>query len=299
MIEVKGLRKSYENFMALNNVDIRVNKGSIYGLLGSNGAGKSTLLKTLAGIYKQDTGEVLINNEKVYDNENAKSKFFFIPDELYFFPGCTITDMALFYKRIYPNWNEERFNKLRQAFQIDLKKKVHRLSKGMQKQVAFWLALSAMPELLILDEPFDGLDAVMRQQVRSLIIQDAAERQLTVIVTSHNLRELEDFCDHICVLHKGSVILEKDIDNLKSDIHKVQAGFKDSKPGIFLEDIHILHQEQSGGLLTLIAKGNREALKEKLTKYNPVLLDILPLSLEEIFIYEMEDLGYEFKNFIL
>ena len=299
MIEVQNLCKSFENFEALKNVSINVNKGSIYGLLGCNGAGKTTLLKTLAGIYRQDSGNIFIDTEPVYENEKSKAKFVFLPDAVYFFPGYTIKDMAKFYKGIYSTWNEERFEKLRQAFRIDIKKKIQKLSKGLQKQVAFWLALSAMPELLILDEPFDGLDTVMRQQIRNLLVQDVAERQLTIIVSSHNLRELEDLCDSVCLLHKGSIVVEKDLDALKSDLHKVQLGFKDIGKEIDCKSFQILHREKIGGIQNFILRGDREFIIEEFKKYNPTIFDILPLSLEEIFIYEMEDLGYEVENIII
>lgn len=299
MIEVQQLYKCYEDLEALKNVTINVKKGSIYGLLGCNGAGKTTLLKTLAGIYKQDSGNILIDDEPVYENEVSKAKFVFLPDNVYFFPGYTIKDMAKFYKGVYSTWNEERFIKLGQAFQIDIKKKIQKLSKGMQKQVAFWLALSAMPELLILDEPFDGLDTVMRQQIRNLLIQDVAERQLTIIISSHNLRELEDFCDCVCLLHKGSIVVEKDLDDLKSDIHKVQLGFREGDVQIDYDRFKILHSEKIGGVQSFIVKGDKEFITGEFKKYTPAIFDILPLSLEEIFIYEMEDLGYEVENIII
>jgi ABC-2 type transport system ATP-binding protein len=298
MIEAKNVSKHFEDLDALKNVDIHVNKGSIYGLVGSNGAGKTTLIKTLVGIYKQDKGEVFIDGKEVFENTELKSRVIFIPDALYFFSQYSIKNMAKFYKRVYESWNDERYEKLKEAFNIDENKKVHRLSKGMQRQVAFWLALSAMPDVLILDEPLDGLDPVMRQKVKNLIIQDVAERQMTVLISSHNLRELEDLCDHIGILHKGSLILEKELDDLKSDVHKIQIAFKEDIPDEMLQDVSVLYEEQRGSIKLIIVRGKKEKILTQINKYDPVILDILPLTLEEIFIYEMGDVGYEIKNII-
>ncbi|MCT8977432.1 ABC transporter ATP-binding protein [Clostridium sp. CX1] len=298
MLEVKKVSKTFEDLEALKNVSINVKKGSIYGLVGSNGAGKTTLIKTLVGIYRQDEGEVFIAGEEVFENVDIKSKLVFIPDTLYFFTQYSIKDMARFYKRVYPNFNEERYKKLKEVFNIDENKKLHRLSKGMQRQVAFWLGLSAMPEVLILDEPLDGLDPVMRQKVKNLIVQDVAERQMTVLISSHNLRELEDLCDHIGILHKGSLILEKDLDDLKSDVHKIQVAFKREVTSEILEDCHVLYKEKRGSIMLFIVRGKKEEILKDIMKEEPVILDILPLTLEEIFIYEMGDVGYEIKNII-
>lgn len=298
MIQARNVRKVFEDLEALKDVSINVKKGSIYGLVGSNGAGKTTLLKTLVGIYRQDGGDVLIEGEKVFENVDTKFKIIFIPDALYFFTQYTIKDMAKFYKRIYPSWNQERYEKLKDAFNIDVNKKIHRLSKGMQRQVSFWLALSCMPDLLVLDEPLDGLDPVMRQKVKNLIIQDVAERQMTVLISSHNLRELEDLCDHIGILHKGSLLLEKDLDDLKSDIHKIQVAFKEEIAEDTLEGVNILYEEKRGSVKLFIVRGKKKDIIKQLNKQEPVILDILPLTLEEIFIYEMGDVGYEIKNII-
>ncbi|NMM63279.1 ABC transporter ATP-binding protein [Clostridium sp. P21] len=298
MIQGKSVSKSFEALEALKNVNINVNKGSIYGLVGSNGAGKTTLLKTLVGIYKQDSGEVLIDGESVFENVDIKSRVIFIPDMLYFFSQYSIKDMAKFYKGIYETWNEERYLKLREAFDIDENKKINNLSKGMQRQVAFWLSLSVQPQVLVLDEPLDGLDPVMRQKVKNLIVQDVAEKQMTVLISSHNLRELEDLCDYIGIMHKGSLILEKDLDDLKLDIHKIQVAFKESVQEEILKDVDILYEEERGSVKLFIVRGKKEEIIEQINKYDPVILDILPLTLEEIFIYEMGDVGYEIKNII-
>lgn len=298
MINVKNISKSFENIDALKDVNINVEKGSIYGLVGSNGAGKTTLLKILAGIYKQDSGDVFINDEKVFENENIKLKTAFIPDELYFFSQYTIKNMAHFYESIYSSWNNERFEKLKKIFTIDVNKKINSLSKGMKRQAAFWLSLSTMPDIMILDEPIDGLDPVMRQKIKNLIIQDVAEREMTVLISSHNLRELEDICDHIGIMHKGNVIIQKDLDDLKSDVHKLQIAFKGEFPEEVLKNAHILYKEKRGSVILLIVRGSEEDVIKHFKKYEPVIFDMLPLTLEEIFIYEMGDVGYEVQNII-
>jgi ABC-2 type transport system ATP-binding protein len=299
MILVKNVSKSFGDLEALQKVNLAVNKGSIYGLVGSNGAGKTTLLKLLAGIYKQDSGEVKIADENVFENIKIKSETVFIPDSLYFFSQYTIDNMAIYYKNIYPNWNNERYKKLIQIFNIDVNKKINSLSKGMQRQVAFWLALSTMPKVMILDEPLDGLDPVMRQKVKNLIIQDVADKEMTILISSHNLRELEDICDHIGILHKGNLILEKDLDELKADVHKIQVAFKDNVPEELLNNAHILHKEERGSMLLLIVRGNKSDVINHFNKFNPVILDVIPLTLDEIFIYEMGDVDYEIKNIML
>ncbi|MDS1030151.1 ABC transporter ATP-binding protein [Bacillota bacterium LX-D] len=298
MIEITGVNKSFEDFTALKNISLKVKKGSIYGLVGSNGAGKTTLLKTIAGIYKQDTGQVRIENEEVFENVELKAKVSFIPDALYFFTNFTIQEMAKFYSSIYPSWNVERYTVLQKVFKLDVKKRINRLSKGMQRQVAFWLALSTMPEYLLLDEPLDGLDPVMRQKVKNLIVQDVAEREMTVLISSHNLKELEDLCDSIGILHEGTVLLEKDLDDLKADTHKIQIAFKGNVPENPFMGLNVLYIEERGSVKICIIRGNRESIVAKLQNLGPAILDILPLTLEEIFIYEMGDVGYEASSII-
>ncbi|MBU3127817.1 ABC transporter ATP-binding protein [Clostridium tagluense] len=299
MISIKNVSKSFGDLDALQKVNLNVNKGSIYGLVGSNGAGKTTLLKLLAGIYKQDRGEVQIAGENVFENVKIKSGTVFIPDSLYFFPQYTITNMANYYKTIYPSWSNERYEKLIKIFNIDVNKSINSLSKGMQRQVAFWLSLSTMPKVMLLDEPLDGLDPVMRQKVKNLIMQDVADKEMTILISSHNLRELEDICDHIGILHKGNLILEKDLDELKADVHKIQIAFKDKVPEELLNNAHILHKEERGSVLLLIVRGNKPDVIENFNKFNPVIIDVIPLTLEEIFIYEMGEVGYEIENIIL
>lgn len=296
MIEVKNLTKSFGSFKALDNLDIQVKQGSVYGLLGPNGAGKTTLMKHLAGIYLQDAGTVQIKGESVYENPQIKASIVYISDDLYFFSQYNIDDMAKFYGDLYPTWSWERYELLKGVFPIDSKRRITRLSKGMQKQVAFWLGICLMPELMILDEPVDGLDPVMRKKVWNLVLQDVAERQTTVLISSHNLRELEDVCDHVGILHNGKIVVERELDNIKSDIHKLQLAFSGEIPKDLLQDQEILHSSQNGSVLLMIAKGNKETLLSKIQKTNPVILDVLPLTLEEIFIYELGGLGYDIQN---
>ncbi|WP_026477840.1 ABC transporter ATP-binding protein [Alkaliphilus transvaalensis] len=299
MIEAINLTKEFEDIEAIRNLNLHVKKGSIYGLLGSNGAGKTTLLKTLAGIYQEDHGKVMIDGERVFENVDLKQRVVYISDALYFFSSYSIEDMAKFYRDIYPNWNESRYQSLQKVFNLDFNMKIHKLSKGMQRQVAFWLSLSMMPEVLILDEPLDGLDSVIRQKVKNLLIQDVAERELTIMISSHNLRELEDLCDHIGILHKGNLVIEKDLDDLKKDTHKIQVVFKEQPPADFLSQINYLYHEKRGSVELFVIKGDKDTLLNTLNKYQPVILDILPLTLEEIFIYEMGDIGYAIENIII
>jgi ABC-2 type transport system ATP-binding protein len=299
MIVVSNLSKAFEDLEAIQNVNLSINKGSIYGLLGSNGAGKTTLLRTLSGILFQDNGVLTIDEQPVFENEATKQKLFFIPDSPYFFSQYTVSQMAKFYSSIYSNWSEERFQKMKSVFQLDLNKKVHKFSKGMQRQVAFWLALSTMPEILILDEPFDGLDPVMRRKVKNLMIQDVADRNMTIIVSSHNLREVEDICDYIGILHKGTLILQKDLDDLKSDVHKVQIAFNGKVTEDMFNGVDLLYKEERGSVHLCIVRGKENEVVKHFQKHNPVIFDMLPLTLEEIFIYEMGDQGYAIQNILV
>ncbi|MGE5396844.1 MAG: ABC transporter ATP-binding protein [Chitinophagales bacterium] len=296
---MSGVTKRFDDLVALRNIDLKVGPGSIYGLVGSNGAGKTTLLKLLAGVYLQDEGEILINQEPVYENVKVKSGIAFIPDESSFFPTYSVKNMAVFYRKIYPTWNEERFQRLQEVFQVSMDKWIHRLSKGMQKQAAFWLALSTMPEVIILDEPLDGLDPVMRKQVKNLLIQDVAERGTSVIISSHNLRELEDLCDHIGIIHKGELLLDQELDELKIRLHKVQAAFPPGTPAERLVHPGLIYREERGSTTIFIIKGDREEITDHYMRCNPVILDMLAPTLEEIFIYEMGDAGYEIQNILV
>ncbi|WP_025026749.1 ABC transporter ATP-binding protein [Caldalkalibacillus mannanilyticus] len=300
MINVDKISKSFDSYEAVSEMNLTVKKGSIYGLLGSNGAGKTTLLKMLVGIYKQDSGTIKIKNEAIYENLPLKQVVVFIPDALYFLPQSTIKSMADFYSHFYANWNQERFEKLQQVFEMKPTQKIQRLSKGMQRQVSFWLALSCMPEVLILDEPLDGLDPVMRQKIKNLLFQEVAEREMTIMISSHNLREIEDICDHVGIMHKGKLIVEKDLDDLKADTHKIQIAFSDKEnEKLFTQDLKILHTEKRGSVYVYIVKGNVESIKRVAKSVNPLIFDLLPLTLEEIFVYEMGGVGYEIENVLL
>ena len=299
MIEVQGLHKSIDKTRILRDVSFHVQKGSIYGLLGSNGAGKTTLMRILAGILKQKEGKVQVLEEDIFENDKVKQKVVFLPDSLYFLPQYTTKQMADYYRSMYDGWKEDRYQNLKRVFQLDEKKKISQFSKGMQRQVAFWLAMSAMPDILILDEPFDGLDAVMRQKVRSLIIQDVAEREMTVLISSHNLREVEDICDHVGILHKGEIMLERDLDDLKADVHKIQVAFQEEGFNPEASGLDVLHQEKRGSVFLLIVRGNETDISAEMKKHRPLVYDRLPLTLEEIFIYEMGGAGYAFENIIV
>ncbi|MEZ0537366.1 ABC transporter ATP-binding protein [Caldicellulosiruptoraceae bacterium PP1] len=298
MIKVENLTKRFDDIEALDNVSIHIQKASIFGIVGTNGAGKTTLLKSIVGVYKTDRGKITIDGEDVFENVKVKSRIFYIPDNPFFFSQFNIKQMSEFYKGVFSSWNQERFDNLNKIFNLDIKKKISKFSKGMQKQAAIYLGLSTMPDILIMDEPFDGLDPVIRKRFKSLIINDVAERDMTVVISSHNLRELEDFCDHISILHKGEVILEKDIDDLKHDINKIQVVFKEDFDINCLNEFSILSFESRGSIKDIVIKGNKEKIVEILNRYQPVILDILPLTLEEIFIYEMGEVGYEVQNIV-
>jgi len=299
MIEVRELSKSYGNRKVLDNLNLNVKKASVYGLVGPNGAGKTTLIKHLAGIYQADKGCTMICREMVFNNASPKRSIFYIPDELYFFSQYSIDETARFYAGIYPSWNWERYNLLKRAFPIDTKRRIANLSKGMQKQVAFWLGISSMPSLMLMDEPVDGLDPVMRKQVWNLMLQDVAEREMTVLVSSHNLRELEDVCDSIGILHGGKIIVERELDDLKINIHKLQVAFPGDAPGELLSKFEVLSHNEKGSIHLYIIRGDKEKILAELRHISPIILDMLPLSLEEIFIYELGGAGYEIENVLL
>ena len=296
MIEVRNLNKSFGNFKSLDNLSLNVKKGSVYGLVGPNGAGKTTFIKNLMGIYRPDSGSMTDDGEEVYENPALKQKIIYISDDLFFFTTYSILDTAKLYADIYKDWDWETFNKLKEIFKIDVKRKCCRLSKGMQKQVAFWLGICTKPDLMVLDEPMDGLDPVMRKNTWSLLLQDVAEREMTVLVSSHNLRELEDVCDHVGIMFNGKLVLEKQLDDVKGEIHKLQIAFKEGVPQEFKDSINILHESYFGSVYTCIVRGTTDEITSTANKFNPLICDILPLTLEEIFIYELGGMGYEFEN---
>lgn len=297
MIEVRNVSKEFNGFHALSNLTMTVPKGSVYGLVGPNGAGKSTIIRHLTGIYQPDKGEIFLDGKHIFENPEAKSRIAYIPDDIFFFPNATVKETVDFYRSIYPNFDKDRFKKLGELFRIDTKQQMRRLSKGMQKQVAFWIAISLRPEVLILDEPVDGLDPVMRRQIWSIILADVAENGTTVLVSSHNLRELEDVCDHVGIMNRGRILIERSLTELQGDVVKVQLALPDGQelPG----DLEILHQSGIGRLKTLIIRGKAEEIEERLQSAKPFFVDVLPLTLEEIFIYELGGAEYEVKDIIL
>ena len=298
MIQVKDLSKSFDGFQALDGLNITVPKGAVYGLVGPNGAGKSTLIRHVAGIYRQDAGQVLIEGEPVYENPAMKGRIAYIPDDVFYYTQSTIRDMMLFYRSIYPSFSQARFEKLGGAFDLSLSQPIRKMSKGMQKQAAFWLALSRCPDYIVLDEPVDGLDPVMRRQVWNLLLSDVAENGSTVLVSSHNLRELEDVCDHVGIMDHGRVLLERSLAQLQDNMVKLQVVFQDGVTEVPPE-LPVLHASKVGRIHTLIMRMNAEEATAKLSTYNPLLVDAVPLTLEEIFIYELGGADYAVKDIVL
>ena len=298
MIEVKELVKQFDGFAALDGATLSIPTGSVYGLVGPNGAGKSTLIRHLTGIYRQDGGTISVGGEDIWENAALKARMAAIPDDWYYFLQATVRDMMRFYRGFYPNFNMERYEKLKEVFSIDEKRVIRRLSKGMQKQVAFWLALCCMPDYLILDEPVDGLDPVMRRQVWSLVMGDVAERGITVLVSSHNLRELEDVCDHVGIMDHGRVLLERSLAQLQENMVKLQVVFQDGMDTVPPE-LPVLHTSRVGRVHTLIMRMNAQEATERLMAYQPMLVDAVPLTLEEIFIYELGGADYAVKDIVL
>jgi len=270
-----------------------VPKGAVYGLVGPNGAGKSTAIRHMTGVYRPDSGEVTVLGQPVYENPAVKETVGYIPDDIFFFPSATLEDMRVFYKGIYPKFDDALFDRLYEVFQLPKKGQLRRFSKGMQKQAAFHLAICTRPELLILDEPVDGLDPVMRRQVWSLILSDVAQRETTVVISSHNLRELEDICDHVGIMDHGKMLLERSLADMQGSTVKLQIVGEEP------DGLTILHESSSGRLKTLVVRGSAEEVTQKVQAVNPVYFDVLPLSLEEIFIYEMGGVDYEVKNIVL
>ena len=298
MIEVKNVVKTFDGFAALDGATLTVPTGSVYGLVGPNGAGKSTLIRHLTGIYRQDEGVITVDGQDIWENAALKARIAAIPDDWYYFNQANVPDMMRFYKGVYPSFSTERYEKLKNVFPIDEKRAIRRLSKGMQKQVAFWLALSCMPDYLILDEPVDGLDPVMRRQIWSLMMGDVAERGTTVLVSSHNLRELEDVCDHVGIMEHGKVLLERSLVQLQDNMVKLQVVFGEGVEEVPAE-LGALHTSRIGRVHTVIMRANAEEATAKLAPYAPLLVDAIPLTLEEIFIYELGGVDYAVKEIVL
>lgn len=298
MIEVAGLEKSFDGFAALSGMDLSVPRGAIYGLVGPNGAGKTTLIRHLTGVYRQDAGEIWIDGEAVYENPGIKGRIGYIPDDFYYFANASTLTMKKYYQGIYPGFDPALFEKLAPAFtSIDPKQPIRRLSKGMQKQAAFWLTISARPDVLILDEPVDGLDPVMRRQIWSILMSDVAEYGVTVLVSSHNLRELEDVCDHVGIMNRGKLLLERSLDELQGSVCKLQAAFREEIDS-FPPELAAAHWEKVGRVYTLICRSTKEEAKERVEAMQPIFVDVLPLTLEEIFIYELGGEDYAVKEIL-
>ncbi len=287
MIEVKKLVKTFDGFTALDSATLTVPKGAVYGLVGPNGAGKSTLLRHITGVYKQDSGQVLINGVPVFENRYAKERVVSIPDDWFFYNQSTIREMAKLYAGMYPRFDWGRFEKLRGLFCLPEKKAIRRMSKGMQRQAAFWITMSCMPEYLVLDEPVDGLDPVMRRQVWQVLLDDVAARGTTVLLSSHNLRELEDVCDHVGIMDQGKVLLERTLSDLQDSTVKIQVAYPTLQEPALPAELQVLHHSQVGRVHTYIMRGSSEEICRRMQITSPLLLEAIPLTLEEIFIYEL------------
>ena len=293
MLEVKNLTKTFGDFKALDDLTMTVPKGAVYGLVGPNGAGKSTLIRHVLGVYRPDSGSVEMEGQPVYENPAIKTRIGSIPDDVFYFPSATLEDMRAFYKGMYPRFDDALFNRLYEVFRLPPKSQLRRFSKGMQKQAAFHLSICTRPDLLVLDEPVDGLDPVMRRQVWSLLASDVAQRETTVLVSSHNLRELEDICDHVGIVDHGKMLLERSLADMQGMTHKLQL------VGELPQGLQVLHESTSGRLRTLIVRGSAEEIQARVKTVEPAYYDVLPLSLEEIFIYELGGVNYEVKNIVL
>ena len=293
MLEMKQVNKNFGSVAALKELSLYVPKGAVYGLVGPNGAGKSTAIRCALGVYRPDSGQITLEGQEIYENVRAKERIGSIPDEVFYYPSATLEDMRKFCRGIYPSFDDALFEKLCDVFPLPKSSPIRRFSKGMQKQAAFQLTVCTRPDMLILDEPVDGLDPVMRRQVWSLILSDVAQREATVLISSHNLRELEDVCDHVGIMDQGQMLLQRSLADMQGSTHKLQL------VGDTPEGLQVLHESVSGRLRTLVVRGSPEQIAAITRESNPVYFDILPLSLEEIFIYELGGVDYEVKNILL
>ena len=299
MLEAKNVIKTFDGFRALDDTTLTVPGGAVYGLVGPNGAGKSTIIRHFTGVYRPDSGTLTLDGENIYENPAVKSRMAVIPDDWYYFPQATIAEMAKLYAGMYPHFNWERYGKMKEVFPLNDRMMIRRMSKGMQKQAAFWLTMCCMPEVLILDEPVDGLDPVMRRQVWSLLLGDVAERGTTVLVSSHNLRELEDVCDHVGIMNKGKVLLERSLSDLQDNTVKLQVAYEGTTEPVLPESLNILHHSHIGRVYTYILRGKAEEITAAMGKLQPILMELIPLTLEEIFIYELGGADYAIKDIVL
>ena len=296
MIKAEAVTKTFDGFKALDSLTLTVPTGGIYGLVGPNGSGKSTIIRHITGIYRPDSGSITVDGKPVYENPGVQARIAYISDDIYAFLSSSLKDMRDFYKGIYPAFDTQRYETLKEVFPLDEKKAIRHLSKGMQKQAAFWLAVCCRPDYLVLDEPVDGLDPVMRRKVWGIIMNDVAERGTTVLVSSHNLRELEDVCDHVGIIDHGKVLIERSLSELQDNMVKVQTVFEEEPD---LSSLDILHDSSVGKVRTLIVRGRQDEIAKKISCLSPVFFDLLPLSLEEIFIYELGGADYDFQDRVL
>jgi len=293
MFEIKNVTKTFGDFKALDDLSMTVPAGTVYGLVGPNGAGKSTIIRHLTGVYRPDSGSITMDGQPVYENPVQKARIGYIPDDVFYFPSASLEEMRRYYRSMYPKFDDALFDRLYEIFQLPKKGQMRRFSKGMQKQAAFHLTICTRPDVMVLDEPVDGLDPVMRRQVWNLILSDVAQRGTTVLISSHNLRELEDICDHVGIMDHGKMLLERSLADMQGATHKVQM------VGDVPEGLEVLHESQVGRLKTLVVRGSAEEITAVMQAAEPVYFDVLPLSLEEIFIYELGGVNYEVKNIVL
>ncbi len=299
MIEVRNLTKRFGDIVAVDHINATIRDGSVFGLIGTNGAGKSTFLRIMSGVLRPDEGSVTIDGKEVYEDIQVKSRFFYISDDQYFFSNSTPEEMMTFYRTVYPKFNKERFIHLMESFGLDRRRKINTFSKGMKKQAAVICGVCAGTDYLFCDETFDGLDPVMRQTVKSIFMGDMQERNMTPIIASHNLRELEDICDHVGLLHKGGILLSKDLDDMKLNLHKIQCVLQPGRKAEDIQGLEIINTEERGSLLTLTVRGGRDQVEAAMHSCEPIFAEIIPLSLEEIFISETEVAGYDIKKLVL
>lgn len=293
MFEIKNVTKTFGDFKALDDLSMTVPAGTVYGLVGPNGAGKSTIIRHLTGVYRPDSGSITMDGQPVYENPKQKARIGYIPDDVFYFPSASLEEMRRYYRSIYPQFDDALFERLYEIFQLPKKGQMRRFSKGMQKQAAFHLTICTRPDVMVLDEPVDGLDPVMRRQVWNLILSDVAQRGTTVLISSHNLRELEDICDHVGIMDHGKMLLERSLADMQGATHKLQM------VGDVPEGLEVLHESQVGRLKTLVVRGSAEEITAIMQAAQPVYFDVLPLSLEEIFIYELGGVNYEIRNIVL
>lgn len=299
MIRIDSVTKDFEEVRSLDKVSVLIKDGSIFGLIGSNGSGKSTLLRILCGIYKPTEGDVVFDGMPVWEDPAVKQNIVYLSDDQYFLPHCTIYDMMQLYKSVYPTFSDEKYKEYLNLFGLDDKRKIATFSKGMQKQASFLLGLSCRTQYVLCDETLDGLDPVMRRTVCKIVAEEVADRNITVIFASHNLKEIEDICDHVALLHKGQLLFEAGLDDIKLGIHKIQMSFeKDRLEEVKTEltQLDTVSLEQRGSLFTVIARGDEGALSDFIGSLHPVFVEFIPLTLEEIFIAEMEERGYDFSE---